>query len=118
MPLPIVGGLLGTIAGSAIGRKLAPKILPDSVEKAIYGTAGAGTGAVIGAAGAGALGGLAVEPVLDAAGNIIGYRERKRRRRRRLLTASDKQDIAALRGILGDSAAFRNAVGGLLSKRM
>ena len=42
---------------------------------------------------------------------------RRRRRRRRLLTQSDKADIAALKGILGEGTAFKSAVGGLLARR-
>lgn len=42
----------------------------------------------------------------------------KRRRRRRLLTASDKSDIAFLRGTLGGGELGRAAISAVLSRRV
>lgn len=133
MPLPI---LLRTIA------PIASKILPDKVERALYGGAAK---AVVGGGVAGVAGGIAGETLgdlfdedglsinsggttmpgtnrftvwVDENGKVVKVAPYRKRRRRRLLTASDKADISALNGIMGDGVAFRRAAAALLSRRL
>lgn len=139
MPLPALITAIGKgvsllAAGKSALKPIASKVLPDSIETALYaggaGIAGGVLGETIGDAFDGTPGTLLPRSeggemtsgttkysvYVDPAGRIVKVHPARRRRRRRLATNSDLADLAALKATLGSSAEFK-AIAAQLTRR-